>query len=83
MAGAGRWLCKEGQIDGPCSGEKPRQEEARRAEGLFVKPGGTELKLVPRNGCSLPRHRAGSLNLSLLSLTDSISIYHSLGFSLT
>lgn len=29
VAGAGRWLCKEGWINGPCSGEKPRQGEQK------------------------------------------------------
>lgn len=77
VAAAGRWLCKEGQIDGPCSGEKPRQGEQKGSfSSLEVQSWSLCLGMAAACRGTVQDHL-------ILSLTDSISIYHSLGSSLT
>lgn len=56
---------KEGQTNVPYL-KNTRGKEDRKAR-FQTSRCSTEIKLLPRNGCSLWRHRAVSFNLSLLS----------------
>lgn len=81
VALAGCWSARWDGSTCPAQKRIPSEED-RRAPFQAWKYH-TEVKLLPHNGCSSPRHCAESLNLSLLSHADSISIYCSVGSSLT